>query len=612
VRRRRFGGFLGIAALAGFGLLAGLATPAQAATDNLYAAPAVAGTGDCSSPANACSIATAVTSANAKPVTDSVRIRLASGNYALSSPSPTALAITFAGPSLTLEAESATPVLSGTDSVRVLSVDAASNVTIDGLEIQHGATPALGGAIQNNGTLTIKRSTFSSNSGGNGGAIANVAGATLTVQDSTFADNTTTAVGGGAIINFATATIERSALIHNTAPINGGGINVQPSGTTTVTSSTIAGNTSTNLGGGISNLGMLTVQASTIANNAGSGGAAVATGNANVTFAADIIAAQSSGGACSPANTAIVDGGYNLDTDGTCISATSPATGSHNGTTAYGSSTYAAVLDAYLADALADNGGPTQTFALLNSPSPSTTLANPAFHVVPASFNLPVALGSTSKACSLPDQRGVTPVAGESCDIGAYLLQATKTTLVAPAATAGQPVTLTAKVTPAADAGTVSFDDGAGNPATAHCAAQPVTGGSATCTVAYATTGTYRVTASYSGDGAGNNYAPSTSASQTLDVAPAPPPSPPTPNPPILSCTGREITILDIRVVSGRATVRGLTLASHGGQKGTVRTGTKKLGTAKVAADGSFTATFKLPKTKHRTRLTAEVAGTKG
>jgi hypothetical protein len=46
VQRRRFGRLLGIAALAGFCLLAGVATPAQAATDSLYAAPTAAGTGD--------------------------------------------------------------------------------------------------------------------------------------------------------------------------------------------------------------------------------------------------------------------------------------------------------------------------------------------------------------------------------------------------------------------------------------------------------------------------------------------------------------------------------------------------------------------------------------
>jgi hypothetical protein len=76
-------------------------------------------------------------------------------------------------------------------------------------------------------------------------------------------------------------------------------------------------------------------------------------------------------------------------------------------------------------------------------------------------------------------------------------------------------------------------------------------------------------------------------------------------------CTGREIMILDMRVNSGRATVRGLALASHRGRRVTLRVGRKKLGTSKVQTDGSFTATFKLPKTKGRPRLTAVVAGEK-
>src|ERR1700754_3797632 len=370
-------------ALVGVCLVAALATtPAQAATVSLHAAPSAAGAGDCSSPANACSIATAVTNANAASVADTVRIALAGGSYQLSAPSPTALSVTFSGPSLTLEASGGTPTLSGSNAVRILSVAAAANVTIDGLVIEDGSTTALGGGSENPGRVPLKHSTSSSNSAVNGGAISNAAGGTLTVQNSTLSDNAATSVGGGAIISFGTTTVERSAIIHNSVPVNGGGINIQPSGTLTLTSSTVAGNASGGLGGGISSLGTLTVQASTITDNSASNGAAIATGNPNVTVAASIIAAPSSGDACSPANASIVDGGYNLDDDGTCISPDSPATGSHSGTAAYGSSTYASVLDAYLADGLGNNGGPTRTIALLNSPNPSTTLANPAFDIV--------------------------------------------------------------------------------------------------------------------------------------------------------------------------------------------------------------------------------------
>ena len=515
---RGFGLFVGIVVFASCGPFGWAATPAEAATDSLYAAPSAVGAGDCSSPADACPIATAVTNANGEPSSDSVTIELAGGTYALPSPSPTALSVTFAGPSLTLKAESGIPILDGMNTVRLLSVGSTSHVTIDGLEIESGRSSGRGGGVDNSGTLTVENSTFSGNSASNGGGIANEAGATLTVQSSTFSGNTTTGVGGGAIIAFGSTIVERSALIDNTARVNGGAINVQPGGTVTIATSTIAGNTSRSLGGGLSSIGTITVEASTISDNSATGGAAIATGNANVTFAADIIATQASGTAC---NGAIVDDGYNLDTDGSCVSPSSPATGSHNGLSADGSSTYAAVLDAYLADGLANNGGPTQTVALRNSLDPPTTVADPAFAVVPASFTLPATVDGVSPACSVSDQRGVVPVAGTNCDIGAYLLQATNTELSTPTAVVGQSasVTYTATATPTPDGGTIAFEDGAGNPASANCAAQSLSQGTATCTVSYAKPGSYPVTATYSGDGAMNNFAASGSPSETVVVA---------------------------------------------------------------------------------------------
>ena len=100
-------------------------------------------------------------------------------------------------------------------------------------------------------------------------------------------------------------------------------------------------------------------------------------------------------------------------------------------------------------------------------------------------------------------------------------------------------VTYTATVTPSSDGGTVSFNDGAGNPATAHCAAQSLSGGTATCTVSYANIGDYSVTATYSGDGAMNNYAVSASTTHTVVVAPpvvaAPVVTPPLVTPPVVA-----------------------------------------------------------------------------
>jgi hypothetical protein len=187
------------------------------------------------------------------------------------------------------------------------------------------------------------------------------------------------------------------------------------------------------------------------------------------------------------------------------------------------------VLGSYLAGSLADNGGPTQTIALLNSPSPPTQEANPALAMVPASFDLPEPVHGVSAACSLPDQRGVVPAAGIDCDIGAFHLQASTTTLAASARSVAPNavVAYTATVTPTPVDGTVSFDDGAGNPATTGCAARPLVDGTATCEVSYPTVGLYPITASYSGDGVSNTYATSTSALSSVKVAYAPPPPPP-------------------------------------------------------------------------------------
>ncbi|HEY4096192.1 MAG TPA: Ig-like domain-containing protein, partial [Baekduia sp.] len=237
--------------------------------------------------------------------------------------------------------------------------------------------------------------------------------------------------------------------------------------------------------------------------------------------------APASVGACNPLNVATTDGGYNLDDDGTCISADTPAVGSHSGIAAYGSSTYGAMLDAYLGG-LGNHGGPTSTIPLLNSPYPSSTLTNPAFAVVPPSFDLPFAVDGETAACAVSDQRGLFPAAGLNCDIGSYLLQATSTALAAsaPAVAQNGTITYTATVAPAPDGGTVSFDDGAGHPASVHCAAQGLSAGTATCTVPYAAVGTYPVTATYSGDGTMNNYESSASTGRTVTVtAPVPPPA---------------------------------------------------------------------------------------
>ena len=209
-----------------------------------------------------------------------------------------------------------------------------------------------------------------------------------------------------------------------------------------------------------------------------------------MTFAADIIATQASGTACSPVNVVFVDDGYNLDT----TEAVSPRTrrrpesewaqrgriihlwrgarrlsrrrarqqweGRHNGRTAKQPGPI-------------DNLGETRRSMLyrghLTCPPRSTACPQRARCL-------------TTVASS--------PRLGANCAIGAYLLQATNTVLGTPTAV-GQntSVTYTATVTPAPDGGTISFDDGDGNPASANCAARSLSQGTATCAVSYAKLG---------------------------------------------------------------------------------------------------------------------------
>ena len=109
-----------------------------------------------------------------------------------------------------------------------------------------------------------------------------------------------------------------------------------------------------------------------------------------------------------PTTGTVTDAGYNIDDDGTCgLSA------SNN------SISDSTVIDDYLGT-LGPNGGPTETVPLLATPSTTTSSADPAFAVIPSTFDLPIAVNGVSLACSIPDQRGVTP--DQPCDIGAFSL----------------------------------------------------------------------------------------------------------------------------------------------------------------------------------------------
>ncbi|MFN8150773.1 MAG: right-handed parallel beta-helix repeat-containing protein [Solirubrobacterales bacterium] len=137
-----------------------------------------------------------------------------------------------------------------------------------------------GGAIRSSGPLTIVNSkiTGSTANGGEGGGISSsgTAGDTV-IRNTTVSGNTTMGLGGGLYFGYGGGLqIEGATFSGNSSGVDGGGLYVYaPSGPFTVTNTTIAGNTAAGKGGGVYSFGYydkeVTFTATTIANNAATG-----------------------------------------------------------------------------------------------------------------------------------------------------------------------------------------------------------------------------------------------------------------------------------------------------------------------------------------------------
>jgi predicted outer membrane repeat protein len=249
-----------------------------------------------------------------------------------------------------------------------------------------------GGGIASTGNLTLLGCTVSGNSAtlsaGNldygqangGGLYAN--GAMVTLTNSTVAGNSSTstftggnglvyAYGGGLTSDTGTLTLSGCTISGNTATGdngdgNGGGLHAYQS-TVSLTNCTIANNTAgsasgTGYGGGLSDLGStFTLISCTISGNtaasSGSGGGIYFDGSAgSVQVSNTIVAGNNAAGAGPDASGSFSSLGYNL------IGITDGSSG-WGGTDLTG--TASSPLDPGLGP-LADNGGPTQTMALLD------------------------------------------------------------------------------------------------------------------------------------------------------------------------------------------------------------------------------------------------------
>ncbi len=311
------------------------------------------------------------------------------------------------------------------------SILTASGVTFAN-NVSLGSTG--GGAIDNHdtGQLTVNSSTFTGNSALQGGGIEDEA--TLchtstptcgqaTVTNSTFINNSTTTFGGGGfeaqLDNTGTGippvctgsfpwpvmpcqepggahdTLTADTFTGNSAVTEGGGI--ASFGTMSLSTSTLYNNSAgTGGGGGVQNTGTITITSSTIASNTAPNGADVhsftdTTHQPGVTgLAMSIVSGGSPGANCSGTNP-MTDNGYNLDSGNSC-----------------GFASHALVNTDPMLGALASNGGPTQTMAVL--------AGSPAIDAIPS---------ATSGCTGTTDQRGVSRPQGSGCEIGAFEVDTT-------------------------------------------------------------------------------------------------------------------------------------------------------------------------------------------
>lgn len=344
-------------------------------------------------------------------------------------------------------ATATTTIVDGGGVNTVVTISSGSKVTVSNLTIRNGSAvyPASGGGINNAGTLAIVSSIVSGNSASPlrgckhfcsafGGGIANYG--TLTVNNSTVTRNATScyecsgagSLWGGGIFNSGTLTVNNSTISNNSSRVNGGGM-FNDSGRVTINRSTLSGNSavgggggifdgwasgivmidnstvtgnSAGDGGGIENGGpfnavdTLTVSNSTIAGNSAtsSGGGiyeVASDSGAVATFQNSLVADNTAGGNCAGP---VTSHGFNISSDGTCNFS---AFGDRND------------LDPRLGP-LQNNGGPTQTMALLPG-SRAVDAGNPG--------GCTDGLGHLLKT----DQRGYPRPDREDlggCDIGAF------------------------------------------------------------------------------------------------------------------------------------------------------------------------------------------------
>jgi hypothetical protein len=359
----------------------------------------------------------------------------------------------------------------------------SSSASDVGSTYERNAATMTGGAIAVSsnggvGSLQLAATSLDANSSGGGGALyIGATAAASSIDRSTFSNDTSISdnQGGGAMVDATSAAV-------------------------TVGNSTFAFDSALGIkgsGGAVTKFGSgdFFVDDSTFIQNSAADGEGSAVWG-SVQLRGDILA-KSTGEECHGG----VDGGYNVSDDASC-SLSDPT------------SVVSSEIQYYLGP-LMNNGGPTETVALLAKPTKAITTPNPALGLIPANAKWP---GTSVAVCADTDQRGQSRKS--PCDPGSFSLDVSSTTLTLSKFTLHRGfeqngffnVQVAPTISGVSPAGTVRVFAGA----TRLCVITLIKGkGSCSLTANALKIGHYAVTASYSG---GLNWSASTSTAKKLSV----------------------------------------------------------------------------------------------
>jgi CSLREA domain-containing protein len=334
----------------------------------------------------------------------------------------------------------------GTPNFGIFQIDTGAVVAMSGLTIANGNSSASGGGIFCSGTLTLTSVVVSGNTSGfaNRGGGIYVNQGTLTLSSSTVKNNRAgdSGSGGGLANDGGKVTILNSNIIANSATNgvaeSGGGI--ANFGAMLLMNSTVAGNDASNYGGGIytdvrSGTSLTIVNSTISGNHASDAGGIIAFGPlalVNTTVSANTASSRDGGGvmSVSPAtvtlkNTVVANNtcaGSGPDLFGTFNSQDNNLIGNTSGASFTGTTTHNITNVNPGLGPLADNGGPTQTHALLST--------SPALDAGDNCVTQSTHCGDSNISQLTTDQRGFSRIVDgpdvdttATVDIGAYEMQ---------------------------------------------------------------------------------------------------------------------------------------------------------------------------------------------